>query len=203
MAMRRGSDRHPGVPVSPHLSRHHRLAYARSFPRSAAGFLALARWGLAALLILPQSVLLGATFPLMAAGALRRIPAEPGRTLVLYFANSLGAAVGVLIGGFYLLGAAGCPVWSPRVGSEPHRGVRGGGAGGGGAERRLRRRGSRQRGGTARPPRPPCPPLPPLPSPALPSSLSLSPPRRPRSSTRSPGPGCSRWCSPAPRTPSS
>lgn len=86
-------------------------AYASVFPALGGGLsLALARWGLAALLILPQSVLLGATFPLIAAGALRRIPAEPGRTLaVLYFANSLGAAVGVLIAGFYLLGAAGLP----------------------------------------------------------------------------------------------
>ena len=32
------------------------------------------KWGLAALLILPQSVLLGTTFPLMAAGVIRRIP---------------------------------------------------------------------------------------------------------------------------------
>lgn len=86
-------------------------AYASVFPAVGGGVpLVLARWGLAALLILPQSVLLGATFPLMAAGALRRLPAEPGRTIaVLYFTNSLGAAAGVLIAGFYLLNAAGLP----------------------------------------------------------------------------------------------
>ena len=69
-----------------------------------------AKWGIAALFILPQSVLLGATFPLMTAGAIRRAPAAPGRALaLLYFANSLGAAGGVLIAGFVLLGRVGLP----------------------------------------------------------------------------------------------
>ena len=46
----------------------------------------------------------------MTAGALRRIPGHTGRTLsVLYFGNSLGAAVGVLIAGFYLVQSAGLP----------------------------------------------------------------------------------------------
>jgi spermidine synthase len=68
------------------------------------------KWLIAALLILPQSVLLGATFPLMSAGALRRAPGAPGRTLaLLYFANSLGAAGGVLVAGFWLLAAYGLP----------------------------------------------------------------------------------------------
>src|SRR5205085_8456948 len=65
--------------------------------------LLLAKWGLAGLLILPQSVLLGMTFPLMSAGLLRLGGGAPGRSLsLLYFANSLGAAVGVLVAGFYL-----------------------------------------------------------------------------------------------------
>ena len=86
-------------------------AYASAFPAAGGPVsLMLMRWGLAALLILPQSVLLGATFPLMTAGALRLIRAEPGRTIaVLYFANSLGAAAGVLIAGFYLVAVAGLP----------------------------------------------------------------------------------------------
>src|SRR5262249_30883485 len=72
--------------------------------------LTIAKWGIAALLILPQSILLGATFPLMSAGALRRIRRNPGRTLsLLYFANSFGAAIGVLIARFYLLAAVGLP----------------------------------------------------------------------------------------------
>ncbi len=55
-------------------------------------------------------MLLGATFPLMSAGVLRLNPSRPGRTLaLLYFSNSLGAAVGVLLAGFYLVSLAGLP----------------------------------------------------------------------------------------------
>jgi predicted membrane-bound spermidine synthase len=68
------------------------------------------KWGLAALLIVPQSILLGMTFPLLAAGMLRRYPQQSGSTIaLLYFANSLGAAVGVLAGGFWLIRVAGLP----------------------------------------------------------------------------------------------
>ena len=87
------------------------LAYDALFPALAGGpLLVVAKWVIVALLILPQSVLLGATFPLMSAGLLRRAPSLPGRTLaLLYFTNSLGAALGVLVAGFYLVGAAGLP----------------------------------------------------------------------------------------------
>ncbi|GJG87089.1 hypothetical protein tb265_22700 [Gemmatimonadetes bacterium T265] len=86
-------------------------AYDALFPALGGGaVVTAAKWTIAALLILPQSVLLGATFPLMSAGALRRTPGAPGRTLaLLYFANSLGAAGGVLVAGFVLLGRVGLP----------------------------------------------------------------------------------------------
>src|SRR5215207_1037841 len=86
-------------------------AYATVFPSIAGGWvLTAAKWGIASALILPQSILLGATFPLMSAGALRLTTRRPGRTLsLLYFANSLGAAAGVLVAGFWLLGQAGLP----------------------------------------------------------------------------------------------
>ncbi|MFL5493271.1 MAG: spermidine synthase [Gemmatimonadales bacterium] len=72
--------------------------------------LLMAKWGLAGLLILPQSVLLGMTFPLMSAGVLRLSGGAPGRSLsLLYFANSFGAAVGVLVAGFYLVALSGLP----------------------------------------------------------------------------------------------
>ena len=59
---------------------------------------------LAGLLILPQSILLGMTFPLMTVGLMRRMSRTPGVTIAtLYFVNSLGAAVGVLVSGFILL----------------------------------------------------------------------------------------------------
>jgi len=68
------------------------------------------KWTLAALLILPQSILLGSTFPLMSAGIIRRFPETPGHSLaILYFANSIGAAIGVLVSGFVLIGAVGLP----------------------------------------------------------------------------------------------
>jgi len=68
------------------------------------------KWGLASLLILPQSILLGATFPLMTAGVIRRFPDEPGRSVsMLYFTNSLGAAAGVLASGFLLVRVLGLP----------------------------------------------------------------------------------------------
>jgi predicted membrane-bound spermidine synthase len=68
------------------------------------------KWTSAALLILPQSVLLGATFPLMSNGLLRRYRETPGRMLgMLYFTNSIGGAAGVLTSGFLLIGVVGLP----------------------------------------------------------------------------------------------
>ncbi|HEX9756047.1 MAG TPA: hypothetical protein VGA42_10095 [Gemmatimonadales bacterium] len=86
-------------------------AYDALFPALGGGFGVIAvKWILAGALILPQSVLLGATFPLMSAGVLRRQPGQPGTVLSwLYFANSLGAAAGVLVAGFYLVKTAGLP----------------------------------------------------------------------------------------------
>jgi spermidine synthase len=69
-----------------------------------------AKWAIAGSLILPQSILLGMTFPLMSAGVLRLRSSHSGRTLsLLYFSNSLGASFGVLIAGFYLVELAGLP----------------------------------------------------------------------------------------------
>ena len=86
-------------------------AYDSLFPALGGGVaVSLAKWGLAGLLILPQSILLGATFPLMSAGLIRRSPERPGSVLsILYFTNSLGAAAGVLIAGFVLVRVAGLP----------------------------------------------------------------------------------------------
>ena len=70
----------------------------------------VAKLALACLLILPQSVLLGMTFPLMSAGLARAHPAASGESVaMLYFTNSLGAAAGVLASGFVLIAWAGLP----------------------------------------------------------------------------------------------
>ncbi len=68
------------------------------------------KWGLAALLILPQTILLGMTFPLMSGGLIRRFPGQDGDALGgLYFTNSIGAAIGALASVFILIPAVGLP----------------------------------------------------------------------------------------------
>ncbi len=68
------------------------------------------KWSLAAASILPQSIVLGMTFPLMSGGLLRRYPARRGEALaLLYFTNSLGAAAGVLASGFVMIELLGLP----------------------------------------------------------------------------------------------
>ncbi len=87
------------------------VSYEVVLPQLAGTGLDLAyKWLLAALLILPQSVLLGTTFPLMCGGLIRCFPALPGASVAgLYFTNSFGAALGVLIAGFYLVNHVGLP----------------------------------------------------------------------------------------------
>src|SRR3984885_8108450 len=87
------------------------FSFASVIPSLPAGFAVHAyKWSLAALLIFPQSVLLGMTFPLISGGLIRRWPDRPGETLAtLYFTNSLGAAIGVLVSGFFLIRAVGLP----------------------------------------------------------------------------------------------
>ncbi|MEP6494224.1 MAG: fused MFS/spermidine synthase [bacterium] len=87
------------------------FAYTHVFPSVGLGASqTIIKWAIAGLLILPQSILLGMTFPLMSAGVVRRVPEQAGRALaMLYFANSLGAAGGVLAAGFWLVALAGLP----------------------------------------------------------------------------------------------
>jgi predicted membrane-bound spermidine synthase len=69
-----------------------------------------AKLAVSCLLILPQSVLLGMTFPLMSAGLARAHPRAAGESVaMLYFTNSLGAAAGVLASGFVLIAWVGLP----------------------------------------------------------------------------------------------
>ncbi|WP_158637019.1 hypothetical protein [Arenimonas daejeonensis] len=68
------------------------------------------QWVTAALLIAPQSILLGMTFPLMSGGYLRVAPRADGEILGgLYFTNSIGAAFGALVATFALLPWVGMP----------------------------------------------------------------------------------------------
>ena len=68
------------------------------------------KYALCALLIVPQTVLLGMTFPLMSGAVIRRGPEASGHHLgMLYFTNSIGAAIGALAAAFWLLGWLGMP----------------------------------------------------------------------------------------------
>jgi predicted membrane-bound spermidine synthase len=68
------------------------------------------QWGLSALLLAPQSILLGATFPLMSSAVIRMNEAHPGHDIAtLYFLNSLGAVLGVMASAFVLMPAVGLP----------------------------------------------------------------------------------------------
>jgi predicted membrane-bound spermidine synthase len=87
------------------------VSFATIIPALPAGLVInIYKWALAALLVLPQSVLLGMTFPLISGGIIRRWPERAGETLsVLYFTNCLGGAIGVLVSGFVLIGLVGLP----------------------------------------------------------------------------------------------
>jgi spermidine synthase len=74
------------------------------------GSIQLFKWTFASLIILPQSILLGTTFPLMTAGIIRNYPTNQGKSVAsLYFLNSLGASIGTLFSGFYLIEKIGLP----------------------------------------------------------------------------------------------
>src|SRR5688572_2565721 len=69
-----------------------------------------AQWLLSAALLLPQSILIGATFPLVSSAVLRIDPTMPGHHVaMLYFLNSFGAVLGVLASIFLLIPAFGLP----------------------------------------------------------------------------------------------
>ena len=99
------------------------FSFATVIPALPAALLIQAyKWSLGALLILPQSVLLGMTFPLISGGLIRRWPERPGETLAtLYFTNSLGAAIGVLVSGFVLISAVGLPGTIRTAGTTQYR----------------------------------------------------------------------------------
>jgi len=86
-------------------------SYDHVLPSLGNEWLALgAKLALSCLLILPQSILLGMTFPLMSAGLVRAHRGAAGESVaMLYFSNSLGAAAGVLASGFVLIGWLGLP----------------------------------------------------------------------------------------------
>lgn len=68
------------------------------------------KYSLCAALIVPQTVLLGMTFPLLSGAVIRRGPEASGHHLaMLYFTNSIGAAAGALASAFLLLGWLGMP----------------------------------------------------------------------------------------------
>jgi spermidine synthase len=70
----------------------------------------LYKWIASALLIFPQTILLGATFPFFTNATIRCYPRFPGKEIsMLYFTNSFGAAIGVLMGWFIFVYYLGFP----------------------------------------------------------------------------------------------
>lgn len=68
------------------------------------------QWLSGAAILLPQSILLGATFPLLSSGVLRLLPRRDNHVLGgLYFSNSIGAAGGAIITTFLFLPKIGLP----------------------------------------------------------------------------------------------
>lgn len=94
------------------------FAFYNLIPQLSSEFtISLVKYGCAVLLVFPQSILLGTTFPLMSGGIIRIIPYKPGRSLaILYFTNSIGAAIGVLTSGFILVPFVGLPGTSAAAG---------------------------------------------------------------------------------------
>jgi spermidine synthase len=88
-----------------------RLCYDTIFPALGGGDAVLwVKWGFAGLLIVLPCLLLGMTFPLMSAGIIREDRARSGEILsLLYFTNSLGAALGALLSGYLLVTHLGLP----------------------------------------------------------------------------------------------
>ncbi|MCA9689669.1 MAG: fused MFS/spermidine synthase [Myxococcales bacterium] len=96
----------------PHISEWvMRISYDTLFPAvGTAGGVAIVKWALAGLMILPPCIFLGMTFPLMSAGILRQDPKRTGEILsFLYFTNSLGASLGAVLSGFVLVVRFGLP----------------------------------------------------------------------------------------------
>lgn len=100
-----------GLAFHPAFRAAYDFSFAAAIPAlSSPAWIEVYKWSLGSLLILPQSVLLGMTFPLISGGMIRRWPDRPGETLAtLYVTNSLGAAIGVLVSGFVLIAAVGLP----------------------------------------------------------------------------------------------
>lgn len=72
--------------------------------------ISVTKWLIASLLILPQSILLGSTFPLISAGLIRRIGSTEGAIIsTLYFSNSIGASFGAIVTTFFLIPGIGMP----------------------------------------------------------------------------------------------
>jgi len=68
------------------------------------------QWFFGAALVLPQSILLGMTFPILGAACVSRRDASDSSVLgSLYFSNSIGAAFGAMVATFLLMPAFGTP----------------------------------------------------------------------------------------------
>lgn len=95
----------------PLFSSYQAWMYDAIFPSTHSALMIVSlQWGLSALFIFIPSLMLGATFPLMTSSLIRYFPTQSAIIIPkFYFANSLGAAIGILIAGFLLVPSLGLP----------------------------------------------------------------------------------------------
>lgn len=76
----------------------------------ATGYVELLKWGFIVALILPPTILLGTTFPIVTASFQNIFPNGNGKVLAqFYFVNSMGASIGILVCAFFLIPEFGLP----------------------------------------------------------------------------------------------
>lgn len=84
--------------------------YSFAAAGSDAATIEFVKWSLATVIIAPQAIVLGMTFPWVSAALIRLVPESSGYSVsMLYFTNSIGGAIGVLVSGFVLISYVGLP----------------------------------------------------------------------------------------------
>jgi spermidine synthase len=80
------------------------LLFQGIYPNFAPAFAETLKWLMLFLLTFPATVMMGATFPLLAVALQRNMPGQNGRLVSqLYFTNSMGAAAGILFAAWILI----------------------------------------------------------------------------------------------------
>lgn len=78
--------------------------FQEAYPNFSPAFVEMLKWLMLFLLTFPATVMMGATFPILAIALQRNMPGQKGRIVSqLYFTNSMGAAAGILFAAWVLI----------------------------------------------------------------------------------------------------